>query len=65
MPEWVARLPQESRRMFEICLGRRHRVAEIDEHGHFAWDVGADVDDRFVGCANDLRLEAEFLEEIQ
>ena len=51
--------------MFEFCLGRRHRVAEIDEHGHFAWDVGADVDDRFVGCANDLPLEAEFLEEIQ
>ena len=65
MPEWVARLPEESRRVFEFCLGRRYRVVEIDEHGHFVLDVSADVDHRFGGFANDLRLEAEFLEENQ
>jgi hypothetical protein len=27
MPEWVAALPDESRRVFEFCLGRTYRIA--------------------------------------
>jgi hypothetical protein len=50
--------------VFQFCLGRIYRVAEIDKHGLFGLDVSADIDRRFGGCLNDLRLEAEFLEEV-
>lgn len=64
MPDWVSRLPEESRRAFGICLGRAYRVEEIDDQGLFVLDVSADIDDRFGGFGNDIRLEADFLEEI-
>ena len=64
MPDWVAELPDESRRVFEFCLGRTYRIEEIDEHGLFVLDVSADIDQRFGGFMNDIRLEAEFLDEV-
>lgn len=64
MPEWAARLPDESRRVFAFCLGRTYRIAELDPQGLFVLDVSADVDMRFGGFGNDIRLEAEFLEEV-
>jgi hypothetical protein len=64
MPDWVAELPDESRRVFEFCLGRTYRIAEIDERGLFVLDVSADIDQQFGGFMNDIRLEAEFLEEL-
>ncbi len=64
MPDWVAQLPGESRRVFEFCLGRAYRINEIDSQGLFVLDVSADLDGRFGGLMNDIRLEAEFLEEI-
>lgn len=63
MPEWFASLPAESRRVFEFCLGRTYIVEEVDENGLFVLDVSADTDERFGGCGNDIRLEAEFIEE--
>lgn len=63
-PEWVARMPEESRQVFEFCLGRMYRVEEIDDDGVFVLDVSADIDERFGGFMNDIRLEAEFLEEV-
>ena len=65
MPEWVAELPEESRRVFEFCLGRTYRVEEIDMHGLFVLDVSADIDQRFGGFMNDIRLEPEYLEEVE
>jgi len=62
MPHWVVDLPEESRRVFEYCLGRVYRVEEVDAHGLYVLDVSADVDERFGGFRNDIRLEAEFLE---
>jgi hypothetical protein len=64
MPAWVAQLPDESRRIFEFCLGRTYRIEEIDAQGLFVLDVSADTDERFGGFMNDIRLEAEFLEEV-
>ena len=64
MPEWVASLPEESRRVFEFCLGRVYQVEEVDERGLFVLDVSGDVDSQFGGFGNDIRLEAEFLEEM-
>jgi hypothetical protein len=65
MPDWVARLPIESQCVFEFCLGREYRVEEIDERGLFVLGVSVDVDERFGGFRNDIRLEAEFLEEVE
>jgi len=64
MPEWVSKLPDEGRRVFEFCLGRNYRIAEIDSQGLFVLDVSVDIDKRFGGFMNDIRLEAEFLEEV-
>jgi hypothetical protein len=64
MPYWVAALPEDSRRVFEFCLGQTYRVEEIDEQGLCVLDVSADVDDRFGGCMNDIRIERDFLEEV-
>ncbi len=64
MPEWVSNLPDESRRVFEFCLGRTYRIEEIDAQGLFVLDVRTDIDERFGGFRNDIRLEAEFLEEV-
>ena len=64
MPGWVAQLPGKSRRVFEACLGRSYRVEEIDVHGLFVLDVSDHVDRQFGGFGNDIRLEAEFLEEV-
>ncbi len=65
MPDWVAGLPVESRRVFEFCLGRTYRVEEIDTQGLLVLDVSADVDERFGGFMNDIRLEAEFLDKME
>jgi len=64
MPEWVAKLPDESRRVFEFCFGRTYRIVEVDGQGLFVLDVSADTDERFGGLLNDIRLEVEFLEEV-
>ena len=64
MPDWVATLPDESRRVFEFCLGRTYRIDEIDSQGLFVLDVSTDFDERSGGFMNDIRLEAEFLEEV-
>ena len=62
-PPWVTTLPEESQRVFHFCLGRTYRVNEIDHHGLFVLDVSADIDHRFGGSMNDIRLEAEYLRE--
>ncbi|MGB3292076.1 MAG: hypothetical protein WBB01_03670 [Phormidesmis sp.] len=64
MPDWVANLPDESRRVFESCFGRTYRIEEIDVQGLFVLDVSADADEQFGGFMNDIRLEAEFLDEL-
>ena len=64
MPEWAAKLPDQSRNVFEFCLGRTYRVEEVDSQGLFVLDVSGDIDGRFGGFMNDIRLEAEFLEEV-
>jgi hypothetical protein len=63
LPPWVAGLPPESQRVFEFCVGRIFPVAEIDAHGLLVLDVSFDVDSRFGGFMNDLRVEPEFVTE--
>ena len=62
LPIWVEELPEESRRVFKFCLGRSYRVNEIDPNGLFVLDVSKDIDRRFGGLMNDIRLEARYLE---
>jgi hypothetical protein len=45
-----------------FCLGRAYRVSEIDANGLLVLDVSEDIDHRFGGFKNDIRLEAEFVE---
>ena len=64
MPKWVESLPEKTRRVFEFCLGRIYTVEEIDGQGLYVLDVSSDIDHRFGGYRNDIRVEAEFLDEI-
>lgn len=47
MPAWVDDLNEESRKVFRHCIGKKYRIAGIDEYGHFVLDVSKDVDARF------------------
>lgn len=62
MPRWVGRLPEESQAVFRFCLGRTYRVDEIGSDGLLVLDVSADVDARFGGVMNDIRVEPEFVD---
>jgi hypothetical protein len=59
LPSWVAKLPPDSQQVFAFCIGRAFRVDAIDEHSHLVLDVSVEVDPRFGGCMNDIRVEAE------
>ena len=60
MPSWVAKLPIESRRVFEHCVGRTYRVEEIDADGLLVLDV-SEVDVIFGGFMNDIRVEPRYV----
>ena len=62
LPGGVATMPPESRAVFGFCLGRTYCVVERDSQGLYVLDVSADIDARFGGFMNDLRVEAEYLE---
>lgn len=62
LPPWADELPEESRKVFQFCLGRSYKVSEIDSKGLFVLDVSKDIDHRFGGFMNDIRLEEEYLE---
>ena len=61
LPPWVAKLPKESRDVFAFCVGRTFRVSEIDRAGLLVLDVSAEVDRRFGGYGNDIRVEPQFV----
>jgi hypothetical protein len=63
LPPGIETLPEESLRVFRFCLGRSYRVQEIDVHGLAVLDVSLDIDHRFGGYLNDIRVELEFLQE--
>ena len=63
MPQWVEELPEESRQIFQACLGKSFVISEIDQNGLFVLDVSQEIDDKFGGFMNDIRLEAEYLRE--
>ena len=60
-PKWVDKLPAESQDVFRFCVGRTYRVMDITEDGELVLDVSGDVDARFGGAMNDIRVEAEYV----
>jgi hypothetical protein len=42
-------------------VGRPYRVDEIDQWGQLVLDVSADIDERFGGFMNDIRVEEEYV----
>ena len=61
LPPWVWGLREPGADVFRACLGRTYEVTEIDEHGHFVFDVSADVDARYGGSHDDIRVEPRFV----
>lgn len=64
LPGWVSKLPEESARVFRYCVGRTYPVSEIDENGLLVLDVSQDIDARFGGFMNDIRVEPEFVKKV-
>jgi hypothetical protein len=64
IPTWVKQLPEQSQLVFASCLGRVYSVTEVDVHGLFVLDVSAEMDSKFGGFMNDIRVEREFLEQV-
>lgn len=60
LPDWVSILPAETRRIFEFCQGKPYPIAEIQKD-MLVLDVSSDVDAKFGGRFNDLRIEAKFV----
>jgi hypothetical protein len=50
-----------SRTVIEFCVGHSYRVDEIDSRGLFVLDVSCDIDSRFGGGGNDIRVELDWL----
>jgi hypothetical protein len=61
LPDWVVGLPDESQRVFRFCIGRTFAISEIDENGLLVLDVSQDIDKRFGGFMNDIRVEPQFV----
>jgi hypothetical protein len=61
LPPWVDRLPPESQAVFKFCLGRTFCIDEIESNGLLVLDVRSQVDQRFGGFMNDIRLEATWV----
>ena len=61
LPEWVSDLPADSQQVFRFCVGRAYPVIEIDQNGLYVLDVSQNVDDRFGGYMNDIRVERHYL----
>jgi hypothetical protein len=61
LPPWVDQLPEETREVFAFCVGRPFCVSEIDRDGLLVLDVSAEVDPRFGGYGNDIRVEPELV----
>jgi len=62
MPAWVDDMNDESKSVFQYCIGKDYRISEIDDQGQFVLDASKDADAKFGGFMNDIRLEAEYLE---
>jgi hypothetical protein len=61
LPDWVARLPEDSQRLFRRCVGHSLRVDEIDSNGLVVLDA-SEFDSEFGGRFNDIRVESELLQ---
>lgn len=65
VPKWVADLPPKTQQIFQFCRGKPYKVVDIDPNGLLVLDVSQDVDKKFGGRFNDLRIEPEHVEEIK
>jgi len=55
-------LPEESQTVFRFCVGRTFLIEEVDPNGLLVLDVSREVDERFGGTHNDIRVEATWVE---
>lgn len=65
LPSWIEELLKESQAVFGFCIGRKFRVEEIDQHSHLVLDVSPDVDQRFGGYKNDIRVEERYIDIVE
>ncbi|MDI1476305.1 hypothetical protein [Polyangium sp. y55x31] len=61
LPPWADRLPAASQDILRFCLARTFPLVEKTRDGQWVLDVSSEVDSRFGGTGNDLRIEPEYL----
>ena len=64
LPPWVRELPEDSQEVFRFCVGGTFQVLEVDCHRHLVLDVSPEVDERFGGFLNDIRVEEEYVTKV-
>jgi len=61
----IERMPSRTRDIFDHCLDKIFEVTEVTRDGLLVLDVSAEVDAKFGGFKNDLRVEPECVKLVQ
>ena len=64
VPGELAGVPEETRKVFELCVGGEFTAEGFDSYGHVELNVGALVDEVAGGLDNTIWVEPEYLEKV-
>jgi hypothetical protein len=64
VPRELEGAPEETRRVFELCVGQEFTVIGFDNFGHAELNVGELVDRVVGGFDNTIWVEPEYLEKV-
>lgn len=60
----LARVPEETRRVFDLWVGGEFIVVGFDSYGHAEPDVNSTVDETVGTTGNSIWVEIEYLEKV-
>jgi hypothetical protein len=61
-PAWTDQMPLRTQQVIDHCIGKTFRIDELAPGDLYVLDVSDEIDARFGGYLNDLRIEAAYLE---
>ncbi len=60
-PDLKVETELQTKRVFELCLGKTYTIQDFDRYGHLELMVGRDVDKIVGGSKNTIWIEPEFV----
>lgn len=64
VPRELAGVPEETQKLFELCVGKEFTVEGFDSYGHAELEVGTLIDKVVGGIENTIWVETEYLEKV-